>query len=232
MCSRLKKIIEVKEEIQYIIELEIAGLEDNPRCNWSYAKRLQCLTRYQSAWDQFKWSKQSVVPNLKRLWELNGGVLGQGDTNDVFHFSRLPSEVRQIQEESWTIRPEIRDIQDFGMDPSQDLLIWILRPSTTPRLELHFRTLATGEEHPLARQPVVSYDQPPTLDVGHWREFFIRVSQDYVGLQREQAHVERGDDESLKTVEIFIWNWKEGKLELVCSVNSICISQNSQQRHS
>jgi hypothetical protein len=169
-----------------------------------------------------------VVPDLKGLWELYGGVLAQRDTNGVFHFLRLPSEVRQIQEESWTVRPEIHNIQDFGMDPSQDLLIWISRSLSTSCLELHFRTLATGEKHPLARQPVIYYDQPPTIEVGSWREFCIKVSQDYVGLRREQARVERGDDESLKTVELLIWNWKEGKLELVCQSVPYVPSQGSQ----
>ncbi len=203
------------------MELEIAGFEDNHRCRWSYAKRLECLKDYQSAWDQFMWSKQSVIPGLKgKLWELCGGVFAQSDMNDVCHFYRLPSEAHQIQEESWSVHPEIHHIRDFGMDPSQDLLIWISRSLTSPCLEFHFRTLSAGEKHPLAHQSVIYHDQPPTLEHGLFREFSVRVSQDYLGLRREQIRDVKDEDENTKTVEILIWNWKEGKLELVCSVSS------------
>lgn len=213
MCKRLKTHIETTKEIQYIIELAVAGYEKNHHNTWSSARRLDCLHKYQSAWEQLEWPNELVVPMLGgRLWELYGGVLVRSDNTGTFHFLKLPSETRHIKEESWKHKPTIDGIRDFGIDPSQDLLVWITAPTPiSPSVSLHLQTLRTAENHPLARQPVIHYNQrAPT---GRWH-FAIKIMQDYIGLQvlRRPPVDEEG---SVDSTEFLVWNWKEDKLELV-----------------
>jgi hypothetical protein len=45
-------------------------------------------------------------------------------------FIRLPSDLRSIEEKVWTLGPELGLVlRDFGMDPSQDLLVLIQSPN-------------------------------------------------------------------------------------------------------
>jgi len=62
------------------------------------------------------------------LWELYGGVLAQNSPEGMFHFMRLPAVSRGIAEKSWKVPPQSFNVRDFGMDPSQDLLVLIEQP--------------------------------------------------------------------------------------------------------
>ncbi|KAF9455070.1 hypothetical protein P691DRAFT_691420 [Macrolepiota fuliginosa MF-IS2] len=212
VCKKLKTHIETGKEIQYIMELEIAGCVHNDHNTWSSAQRLDCLRKHQAAWEQLKWSKGREVRMLGgTLWELYGGILAQTDMEGTFHFLKLPSEIRHIEEDSWTIKPNIDNIRDFGIDPSQNLLVWVTAPSpTSPSISLHLRTLRTTENHPLARQPVIHYE--PHRPMGRWH-FAIRIMQDYIGLQAYRRS--SPDEEDITDLTDFlVWNWKENKREL------------------
>jgi len=57
------------------------------------------------------------------LWELYGGVLAQQESDGAFHFLRLPSDLRSIEELRWSVAPNGHiAVRDFGIEPSQDLL--------------------------------------------------------------------------------------------------------------
>jgi len=57
------------------------------------------------------------------LWELYGGVLAQQEADGVFHFLRLPSDLRGIEERRWSVAPRGHiAVRDFGIEPSQDSL--------------------------------------------------------------------------------------------------------------
>lgn len=58
-----------------------------------------------------------------------GGVLAQSDEEGGISFFRLPSDLRSIEEKQWSLGPSFPClVRDFGMDPSQDLLILIENP--------------------------------------------------------------------------------------------------------
>lgn len=206
------------------MELEIAGFERNPNNNWSTVECLQCLRKYQSAWERLEWSKEQTVPMLDGgLWELYGGILVQTNKDGVFYFTKLSSVTRRIEEETWQITPDINDIRDFGIDPSQDLLVWISAPKTeSPYVKLHLRTLKTAKIHPLARQPVLCYRQD--MRPGRWH-FGIKIMGDYIALKAaRRAGV---DEDSRDSSEFLVWNWKEDKLEVVwCSsaLTNLCLT--------
>jgi hypothetical protein len=188
------------------MEREISGLEMNPHNDWAVTDCFKCLEKYRSSWERLDLlvAKPTSVPYSKTgLWELSGGVLAQTDENGVYHFLKLPSSIRHIQEESWEVTPDITDISDFGMDPAQNLFVWVTAPTpTSPTLSLHLRTLKAGK-HPNARHDVIRHDQCTS----NRRWFYsIQIMQDYIGLLAYW----RGDGS-----DFFVWNWKEDRLELV-----------------
>ncbi|KAF5355885.1 hypothetical protein D9756_004100 [Leucocoprinus leucothites] len=216
VCKELKEHVERAKGIQSIMELEIYGQEMNPDNDWSATKVSQCLRQYQSTWEKPNWTDRDGDPITAPmenggLWELSGGVLAQTDEDGHFHFRKFPSTTRHIQQETWDIIPDIPDICDFGMDPGQDLLVWITAPTPVlPTLSLYVRTLRMGDRHPLAREQVICYDHYLVRD--YW-SYSIKIMQDYIGLL---AHYRPTLDviDGVGRTEFMIWNWKEGKLEL------------------
>ncbi|KXN83876.1 hypothetical protein AN958_00956 [Leucoagaricus sp. SymC.cos] len=219
VCKNLKQRIENGKGIQYIMELEINGLEMNPNNKWSATDCFDCLQKYRSAWQDLEGlgEKPMVVPMRNGgLWELYGGVLAQKDREGIFHFSRLPSGIRHIEEETWQVKPDIQGIRDFGMDPSQDLLVWITAPSNSAPLSLHLRTLKKAEQHPRARHDVIRHDR--CTAAGRWH-FSIKIMQDYIGLWAYMRT--QGDSDATHDItEFYVWNWKEDKLELDITTKS------------
>jgi len=59
-------------------------------------------------------------------WELCGGVLAQTMADGTLVCHQLPSDLRSIEENCWSIGPFMGiPIRDFGMDPSEDILVLI-----------------------------------------------------------------------------------------------------------
>ena len=61
------------------------------------------------------------------VWELYGGVFARAVTATSLAFTRLPALHRGISEEEWSLPDLGFIIRDFGMDPSQNLLVAIER---------------------------------------------------------------------------------------------------------
>ena len=62
------------------------------------------------------------------LWELYGGVLAQARGPDTLVFKLMKSELKGIEEQDWEFKVEPK-MRDFGMDPSQNLLVVIEKPN-------------------------------------------------------------------------------------------------------
>jgi hypothetical protein len=216
VCKALKDHVEAAKETQYIIELALAGMEHNPNNTWSSAERLESLRKYRSGWEKLEWSSESEIPLRDfGMWDLYGGILAQADRTQTFHFIRLPSDSRRIKQKSWTIKPNVGDavVKDFAFDPSQDLLTLVTPPTAdSPHMSLHLRTLMTNETHPLANQRILRHEVGPLT--GRWIPTSLKIMQDYIGLiSYYRAPADEEDSADLK--EFRVWNWKQGKLELV-----------------
>ena len=126
--SRLfRDLISGTASLQYIIELAAAGQRDEPLCKMSSTKRLEMLRHHQTSWKDMKWTRDYRIPmEAAGVWELYGGVLGQSTHSGALRFHQLPSDLRSIDEKTWSVGP-FNDIpmRDFGMDPSEDLLVII-----------------------------------------------------------------------------------------------------------
>lgn len=100
-------------------------MEDGPPGGGlSPAPRLEKLIARQRAWDTLKWADDKSFEMLTgQVWELYGGVLAQAESENSLVFCRLPSYFRGIEEKRWTVDISAFKVRDFGMDPSQDLLV-------------------------------------------------------------------------------------------------------------
>ena len=116
--------------MQYAIELAAAGQVNGPETSGaSSASRLEALKKHQSSWDNLKWSRELRIPmEGGGLWELYGGVLAQSTEEGKLTFMQLPSDLRSIEEKVWTLGNLGLVVRDFGMDPSQDLLVLVQSP--------------------------------------------------------------------------------------------------------
>ena len=124
----LRSLIDDTAQIQYAIELAVAGAVDGPPGGLTVIDRLNRLRTHQSAWDTMTWSQDSFIKRIRgHVWELYGGVLAQCNSANAFLFWQLPSASRGIEAKQWTICPDEREvkIRDFTIDPSQDLLVII-----------------------------------------------------------------------------------------------------------
>lgn len=106
-------------------------MEDGPPGALGASDRLALLRDRQDAWARLEWSsRQEVQAPQNKKWHLFGGVLAQLRTLDSITFVQLPSKFRGIESKEWTVNDVGFDIEDFKMDPSQDLLTMIQSPLT------------------------------------------------------------------------------------------------------
>lgn len=110
------------------MELELSGMEDGPPSGMVAAERLQCLREHQSAWAKLRYSQSHVIQMERgNVWELYGNVLAQGRGPRSLAFYQIPSAIRGIEAKSWVVENLGVDVRDFGMDPAEDLLVFIAR---------------------------------------------------------------------------------------------------------
>ena len=102
---------------------------DGPPSRKNTSERLSLLRSYETSWKNLDWNTHTSLPVFEggaslSLWELYGNVWAHSRGNDVISFVQIPSRLRDIPLRQWTIRLDF-PIRDFGMDPSQDLLVTI-----------------------------------------------------------------------------------------------------------
>ena len=110
-------------EAQYELELALAGMENGPHSVLTSSDRLHRLKVHQAAWYDMKWTSEREIPmHHGGVWELYGGVLAQAKSRETLCFTRLPSQIKGIEEQEWELKLPIQ-VRDFAMDPSLDLLV-------------------------------------------------------------------------------------------------------------
>lgn len=110
--------------LQYTVALATAGQQDGSSSRLSTAVRSQMLADHQDAWRKLEWSEHTSVPMKPGgVWELYGGVFAESSMDrETLFFRQLPSRLRGIETREWHVDVGFH-IRDFGMDPSQDLLV-------------------------------------------------------------------------------------------------------------
>jgi hypothetical protein len=109
------------------MELALAGKEDGG--NYSLAASRKMLEQYQNGWVDLKWATELRVGSPRGLWELQGNIFARHTSAaSTIHFKQLPSESRNIKERDWVVNIRVAQVDDFNMDPTQDLLVIVESP--------------------------------------------------------------------------------------------------------
>jgi hypothetical protein len=128
-CSEIRTIIDKTAILQYKIALAIEGLEYGPH-KQAPADQLESLTKYSEAWERLTWTSDfRILQGDGDTWELFGNVLALEHKQGI-QFCQLPSVRRSVEQKSWALPAKFVpfNIRDFGMDPSQDLLVVVEDP--------------------------------------------------------------------------------------------------------
>lgn len=129
VCSIFLSIVDNNVSIQYKVELLAANLVDGDpvAIPQDPAGRLALLKAHQEAWRPLHWTIETPLSMEGPAWELIGGVLGVSPSPDVLQITQLPSKYRRIPYKQWTLSNKGFEVEDFSMDPSQDLLVVVQR---------------------------------------------------------------------------------------------------------
>ena len=109
-------------------------MEDGPPGELTTSERLELLRRYEASWKNIKWNEdntQAFTHSVRDFGDSNPGKLygnvwahSRELERDAIDFVQLPSRLRRIPMRQWTLRFDF-SVQNFGMDPCQDLLVMI-----------------------------------------------------------------------------------------------------------
>ncbi|KAJ7784345.1 hypothetical protein B0H16DRAFT_1356322 [Mycena metata] len=190
--------------LRYKVELELAGLRDGRLGNTSSAARLDMLKAYQAAWANFDWSQstQTTVQFDGLYYEVAGNVVATYSFEAGFLFTRIPSLLRHIPHQQWSINHLFCAVNDFSLNLSLDLLV-VVELESSKHIVVRFLSLQTGRPHPLAQQPHLSAElESPKSSPSY--TFTIRIFGEYVGVMTEP---EGG------SFELHVWEWKTGILQ-------------------
>lgn len=129
--------------VEYSVQLDIAGVADNPSHGSSLIERYEKLLRYQDGWKE---ATPSVDPNVPvrivrdfdsgSYWEWTGGVfpyvVNLPSSQQTLHLYRPGSSVRGLETRRWTVGtgslPGGYKMLGCGIDKAQDLLVLSLVP--------------------------------------------------------------------------------------------------------
>ncbi|KAF8527271.1 hypothetical protein JB92DRAFT_3107823 [Gautieria morchelliformis] len=183
--------------LQYRVELAAAGVEDtHTDSRRSIPERLAQLKTIEQGWANLHFRQKHTLDWPQwHPWELYGDVLASGihiSTTPTTHglaFMRLPSAADGSPVHTWEHVNMGVKIQDFAMDPAQDLVALIAK-SVTVRV---------GGNHPNASDPIlfcIPRHTRPTCN------FIIRIMGDFLAFLLRIGPLD---------AELFIWNWKTGR---------------------
>ncbi|KAM6500103.1 hypothetical protein JOM56_003117 [Amanita muscaria] len=204
VCSGFQYLIDTTANLQYEIELAVAGQQDG-----SYGDmftRQEMFKMHQKRWDGLQWTEVLRGPMMSncRAWGVHGGVLAQASSETyTLHLKRIPSQSRGIKERNWildlsTFLGEGPQMGDFGIDPGQDLLA--IMASAGDSVRIHILTLSKGERHPLTSGPCLVPHDLHFFD--SWEQdldwFFFDICHDFLSVYSMSCAV--------------LWNWKTGQL--------------------
>ncbi|KAJ2915089.1 hypothetical protein MD484_g5358, partial [Candolleomyces efflorescens] len=216
-CFKLNAIVTSTAEIQYVIALELAGLEDNKSCYLGAAEKAAKVAQAQLAWRKQKpifTTNVKVEHETSGVYDLTGGVylLGGRRRLDLRYVPLPDSEEEQPK---WKGIGMGETVIDMGLCIDEHDLVVVVtttRISDEPRLfdiALNFLQFSTGLPHPLAKQTRISA----------YKNKYARpaVGIEIVGenLVLILAHfLDPLIDTSQPEDRVFIFEWRTGQLKM------------------
>ncbi|KAF8519135.1 hypothetical protein BU17DRAFT_90336 [Hysterangium stoloniferum] len=199
-CHSLHAIVQNTSCLRYNNELEIAGLIDTGSgSSLSIAERLEQLETIERNWATLTFRLKVGIPKPvgRNIWELFGGVFTLGTSGGRgLSYTELPSLTRRTPTCTWKHDDLGLDIRDFGIDPSQDLVVLIEVPVYSVLVHIKGFTQSICAACALPGG-VARYT------------FVIQIMGDFLGLlfQTPMPH-------DMRAGVAFVWNWKTGQIAI------------------
>ncbi|KAJ7457941.1 hypothetical protein B0H11DRAFT_2286734 [Mycena galericulata] len=196
VCRLWKDVIDGSAELQYSIELWADGMVAGPSRFGSTipaVERLRALSAHRSGWRTLNWTSHAVIPiaSSARAYDLVHGVFAQQDAG-LFTATWLQSipdeETRTTSSRDLGIEP-----QDFTMDPTQDLVVFVYERAGEAMIEC--RSLTSLQAHPLAALPILSFPVEEPLQY-----LAIEIAGDVISVF------------GIRFGRIVLFNWRRGTM--------------------
>ncbi|KAJ7666832.1 hypothetical protein DFH06DRAFT_1184855 [Mycena polygramma] len=198
VCKLWHETVKSTPELQYTLELWADGMVRGNSGALTCAETLEALRERRRAWKDLEWTSKTVVEIQSllscRAYELVGGVFAQQHEGPEFHVISLSDIVDDTRSANVTrtMGPDLHDFQDFTIDPTQDLVVFLfVARGGLARLEA--RTISGRQPHPLAASPFMDFmvERSPQIPVT------IQIADDVIGI-------------FLPRLGFFIINWCTG----------------------
>ncbi|KAK7039219.1 hypothetical protein VNI00_010124 [Paramarasmius palmivorus] len=211
----LQHAIATSSQLQYLMALDIAGMEDNPKCSLPASDRLKVLEEREKAWKLFKPTFMQRVEIDKSqiiLYELAGGAFIRSDYNRrVVNCVVLPRDDGSRQED-WGKLEVDEKIMDFGQAIEEHDLVAVITAaekhcaSNSATVEVKYYQFSTRQPHPLAGPAMTFTQNCPLEDV----RVGIEISGDYVALVVKDSRPGHFDRD-----KIYVLDWKRSKIKTI-----------------
>ncbi|KAJ7629178.1 hypothetical protein DFH06DRAFT_722166 [Mycena polygramma] len=202
VCELWHDIVKSSPELQYTIELWADGMvRGNPGVS-THAETLEALNNQRRAWKNLEWTSKTVIEieslTSCRAYELAGGVFAQQQHGRDFlaiSLSRLvddPENARVTHD----IGIDPHDFQDFAIDPTQDLMVFLYVPLLGELAHLELRTMSSHEPHPRATHPHLEFslERDPSMSLS------IQIVDEVLGLFFPESE------------GLILFNWTDGNV--------------------
>ena len=202
--------------MQYLLELDACGYIEpvNPRRDLTYAEKIDVVRSHRERWNRLDGINANAIHfSGVSKWEYTEGIFVRYSWHTrQLHFYQLPSRNRGVEYKYWAIPNLGMSIADFGIDPGQDLLVFLEVQNTQYNqgaYNVHIRSMTSGEIHPRAPagNSVLPYQHST---------FLLRstsVSFEIAGSLLAAVFPSRDVNSPSRVV---IWNWTAG-VELLVS---------------
>ncbi|KAF8880814.1 hypothetical protein CPB84DRAFT_1851749 [Gymnopilus junonius] len=185
-CRLLYEIRKASPELQCFVELSMDGLQmPLVTSSTSHAELLSRLRDLRISWAGLDWKRFTEIEIQNEQFTMVCELAG-GDSRTIEHSSLgFP-------------------IQDFAIDPAQDLIIIFEGDGSLYSLaRLHIRTISTNESHPNASQGILEFSTG--ISIGTISRTAVAIAMDVVALYIY-------DFRYTFRPRLLIWNWKNGIL--------------------
>ncbi|GAB1522178.1 hypothetical protein RhiTH_005290 [Rhizoctonia solani] len=215
-CKRNHDIVAKSVSLQLHMELEVNGLEVVKELQLKGASSvsssiLEELNCYRNAWlkPEFRAPVERPVGHPRVLrWELHNNSYFKAYSS--FEPHEYPDTLQIIPLDSMPMAPSVHfhtKFYRFTLDPIQDLAVLVVMiPERSKCVELHIRSLTTGELHAQARRPnlIIEFD----FDVSALAHAGFHYAPEVLG----SVLAVRFNSKAKRMYEILTWDWRSGIL--------------------
>ncbi|OBZ68672.1 hypothetical protein A0H81_11045 [Grifola frondosa] len=209
--------------LEYLIELQSSGYEDNPSSKLTVSEKVSLLRATEAAWKLLIFGRATSIRftsfKPSSLYDFTGGVLmlGEAPENPMSHWTQA---LRWIQLSSiyqrnhddidWNRIDVHAEIIDFGLAVQEHDLAAIATYNVesdglTVFVNLHLIQISKGTPHPLASEAVLRITEAP-IAVIHHCFISIEIIGDTLGIILTFISADFHE-----RTEVYFYDWKSGK---------------------